>query len=934
MSDIFISHVEEDASIAMAVGRELETSGYTTWLYERDSLPGPAYLLQTGEAISQSQAFVLIISPDSVVSNQVTAEVVRAHESNVPFLPLLHGISHLEFQESQPVWRQALGAATSIEIFQENIQDAVRRIVGGLKAMGVEGGVSTQPAGSSQPITHVPSTSGFVGRQVEMGELTGALDDAFAGRGRMVMLVGEPGIGKTRCAQELATIAQVRGAQVVWGQCHESEGAPPYWIWTQAIRSYIQDKDEAQLLSVMGVGASDIAEVVPEVKLRMPDLESSPQLESPEQARFRLFDSVTTFLKNASRSQPLIIILDDLQWADRSSLMLLEFMVREMRTSRLLVVGTYRDVDISRDHQLSQVLGVLTREQLFTRVNFSGLSQEEVGDYVKTASSISPIPGLAEAVFGRTNGNPLFVSEVVQLLEQEGIEDNQSWATAIPEGVRDAIGRRLNRLSKECNRVLTTASVIGREFSLDLLDMLIDWADEDQLLDLLEQALSTHVIEEIPRTLGRYQFSHALIQDTLSDEMSATRRIRLHARIAEGLEGLYGSDAPAHAGEIAYHFAQAEQVLGGEKLLLYSTIAGERDLDSYAYESALAHFQRALGAREDQPMDDQLAAIMLGIGLSVGRSMASVDEAQQAWDALSQAFDYYVEQGDIEKALHVAFQPIPVMMYVSGAADLSARALELVPSESLQAGYLLSRRAGSLAYDSNDSDGSRSAAIKAIAIARRENDEILEARSLAFLVTPLLIDHRAQEAIEAGLRAAEIAKRTGDFESEMLANFYSSQILFVIGEPDRSRSHADAAYKVAVKLHDRENQFFCLVNMAVCAAYEGKWANANQLADQGLEIIGLAFEYSGNVERDREMVRRFAQRHGIQYTLLLAGTSDKTEAAAALGFLDQVIAYPTTIFLDRQHRVQGIHSGFAGPGTGEHYTELVAELTRRIEDLL
>ncbi|MCH7801487.1 MAG: AAA family ATPase [Chloroflexi bacterium] len=670
-----------------------------------------------------------------------------------------------------------------------------------------------------------------------MAELRSALEESLAGRGQMVMLVGEPGIGKTRCAQELATIAQVRGAQVVWGQCHESEGAPPYWIWTQAIRSYIQDKDEAQLLSVMGVGASDIAEVVPEVKLRMPDLESSPQLESPEQARFRLFDSVTTFLKNASRSQPLIIILDDLQWADRSSLMLLEFMVREMRTSRLLVVGTYRDVDISRDHQLSQVLGVLTREQLFTRVNFSGLSQEEVGDYVKTASSISPIPGLAEAVFGRTNGNPLFVSEVVRLLEQEGIEDNQSWATAIPEGVRDAIGRRLNRLSKECNRVLTTASVIGREFSLDLLDMLIDWADEDQLLDLLEQALSTHVIEEIPRTLGRYQFSHALIQDTLSDEMSATRRIRLHARIAEGLEGLYGSDAPAHAGEIAYHFAQAEQVLGGEKLLLYSTIAGERDLDSYAYESALAHFQRALGAREDQPMDDQLAAIMLGIGLSVGRSMASVDEAQQAWDALSQAFDYYVEQGDIEKALHVAFQPIPVMMYVSGAADLSARALELVPSESLQAGYLLSRRAGSLAYDSNDSDGSRSAAIKAIAIARRENDEILEARSLAFLVTPLLIDHRAQEAIEAGLRAAEIAKRTGDFESEMLANFYSSQILFVIGEPDRSRSHADAAYKVAVKLHDRENQFFCLVNMAVCAAYEGKWANANQLADQGLEII-------------------------------------------------------------------------------------------------
>ena len=180
----------------------------------------------------------------------------------------------------------------------------------------------------ASPTARVTSANGFVGRRAEMGELTTALNDAFTGHGRMVMLVGEPGIGKTRCAQELADFAKLRGALVVWGQCHESEGAPPYWIWTQAIRSYIQDIDKVQLRSALGVGASDVASMIPEIRQSLPDLEPSPQLDSPEQARFRLFDSVTTFLKSASQSQPLVVVLDDLHWADRSSLMLLEFMVR------------------------------------------------------------------------------------------------------------------------------------------------------------------------------------------------------------------------------------------------------------------------------------------------------------------------------------------------------------------------------------------------------------------------------------------------------------------------------------------------------------------------------------------------------------------------------------------------------------------------------
>ena len=196
----------------------------------------------------------------------------------------------------------------------------------------------------------------FVGRQREMGELKACLEDALSGRGRLVTLVGEPGIGKTRTALELATYAGLRQAQVLWGRCYEEQGAPPYWPWVQAIRSYVRDVDPEQLRSDMGAGAADIGQVVSDVKDRLPGLEAPPELE-PEQARFRLFDSIAAFLKNAGRRQPLVLVLDDLHWADHPSLPLLEFVARELANARLLIIGTYRDVELSRQHPLSRSPG-------------------------------------------------------------------------------------------------------------------------------------------------------------------------------------------------------------------------------------------------------------------------------------------------------------------------------------------------------------------------------------------------------------------------------------------------------------------------------------------------------------------------------------------------------------------------------------------------
>ena len=229
------------------------------------------------------------------------------------------------------------------------------------------------------PSKNLPASSklsgDFIGRRREIDELVSALRDAFSGRGRLVMLVGEPGIGKTRTAQEIASLAELEGAEVLWGDCYEGEGAPPYWPWLQTLRAYIRRSDADNLRAVMGVGAADIAEMVPELRDKLPDLKPPPALE-PEAARFRLFDSIATFLKDASQKQPIILVLDDLHWADRSSLLLLEFVAHEIADSRLLLIGTYRDVEITRKHPLSQSLGTLIREQVFRSVELRGLNQQ------------------------------------------------------------------------------------------------------------------------------------------------------------------------------------------------------------------------------------------------------------------------------------------------------------------------------------------------------------------------------------------------------------------------------------------------------------------------------------------------------------------------------------------------------------------------------
>ena len=599
----------------------------------------------------------------------------------------------------------------------------------------------------------------------------------------------------------------------------------------------------------MGAGAADIAEVVSDVRERLPSLQPAPELE-PEQARFRLFDSIAAFLKTASQRQPLVLVLDDLHWADQPSLLLLQFVARELGGARLLLLGTYRDVELSRQHPLAESLGELTRERLFRRVLLRGLTQEDVGRFIEMAAGVTPPSALVTSVYTQTEGNPLFVTEVVRLLVQEGelsaekARETDSWTIRIPEGVREVIGRRLNRLSQRCNEALSVASILGREFTMAQLRPLVEEVTEDRLLEVLEEALASRVIEELPQSVGRYQFTHALIQETLTEELTLTRKVRLHASIAQTLEELYGDDAEAHAAELAHHFAQAEAVAGTEKLVRYSLLAGERALASHASEDALAHFERGLVARgitlsgTEAAPDEEAAALLFGLARAQSGTF-EVHQLGEAFATLSRAFEYYAEAGNVALAVAAAEFPIAATSNrIPGIAQLMARALTLVPADSHEAGRLLSRYGGILGNAEGDYEGAQQALGRAIAIARREGDVALELRTLIYAASVSALHLHWQESVGNGLRAIELG--TGEENPFEGGPFWTAVSLLSMGDLDAARPHAlvlrDVAERRTTSRREASASFVPITNLS---CLEGDWTAGREYSDRGLEVSPL-----------------------------------------------------------------------------------------------
>jgi tetratricopeptide (TPR) repeat protein len=600
---------------------------------------------------------------------------------------------------------------------------------------------------------------------------------------------------------------------------------------------------------------------------------------------------------------------------------------------------------------------------LFQRVLLRGLSQQDVGRFIEVAAGVDPPAGLAEAVHTQTEGNPLFVTEVVRLLVQEGELTQESgtrdsWTVRIPEGVREVIGRRLNRLSQRCNESLTIASVIGREFELRQLAPLVEDMSEDRLLEVLEEALAARVIEELPQAVGRYQFTHALIQETLAEELTLTRRVRLHARIGETLEQLYGDNADAHATELAHHFAEAEAVLGTDKLVRYSLLAGERALASYAYEESLSHFQQALTAKgvpltgTEPAKDAEAAALLYGLG-KARLSTQERRQVQEAVDTLGRSFDYYERTGDVARAVTVAEYPLPALSQGrTGIAQFVARALELVPPDSQQAGRLLSTYGAELGRVENDHQGAEEAFDRALAIARREGDLALELRTLAASANVDLFHLRLQGTLEKARQIIELADSTGNDQAAWSGHLDSARALDYIGELESVKQHASAALELAEKLHDRYR--LALAFRVITNVYyrQGDWQRARDLSDSALGVAPqdvtllsqrVMLEYgSGDfscgeayLERLLKIVPPLTSRPGLEQAVLagtipsvarITGVFNQLDLAVSAAQIVLASPFPNPMFTVFSRAALGLVAVLRGDvaAAGEHYGILAA----------
>ena len=498
----------------------------------------------------------------------------------------------------------------------------------------------------SEVITaHGPSgASVFVGREREMAELRAGFEDARSGRGRLFLLSGEPGIGKTRVAHELASIANAHGASVAWGRCWEGGGAPAYWPWVQVMRACFGSVNRDRFAALAGEGAQDIAQIVPEFRqwYAVPEVPETQPL-AAEQARFRLFESVAALLKSHAQTEPLVIILDDLHDADQQSLLLLRFVARELPSARILIVGTYRDAEIRRSPALGRLVGAIIREG--HQLPLMGLGESEIARFVRDGAGAIPSKKFVTALYRATSGNPLFIDGVVRLMVAKGKFGSQSIradSPEIPDGVREAIRRNLDSLSAETRSVLVTAAVLGIEFDLSALAR-VSALSPEQIHDFVGETVRSGILVPAPDAPQSYRFSHALVRNALYDDLSPSARVSLHASIAQALEQKYQTELDPHLAELAHHFTQAAGLLGSEKAIDYSIRAGESANAIFAYEDAVEHFKAALEIMErNSEARESRAALLVKLGdIAVitdrALAIACFERALQLYEGLGRA---------------------------------------------------------------------------------------------------------------------------------------------------------------------------------------------------------------------------------------------------------------------------------------------------------
>jgi len=717
----------------------------------------------------------------------------------------------------------------------------------------------------------------LIDRVEEIGLLREAVDRAVRGEGGIVLLYGEAGIGKTRLARELGAYARLRGMQVLSGRCpalFRMDGVPPYVLWKEVIKNFLEVCAPEHLYRVIGFYPGEVSALVPELKQKLGAIPHSLPI-SPEHERDRLFEAVSQFVINISKEAPLLVVLDDLQWTDQSSLLLLHYLARGVYKESLLLVGAYRDTDIDERHPLSPVVTELNRERLLQSVLLKRMSLDDVSEMIKRLLEQDDVPReFCEMVYEKTMGNPFFVEEVIKSLKEEEViyREEDKWRIKevsrieFPKTVKSVIKARISRLDDECQNVLTLASFVGNDFSFTALCGVTGF-EEDKLLETMEKMLKTGLVKErVIRGQDVYSFADIMIRDVVHEEVSHLRHKKLHGTVGCALEKAYARDIDEHLGELALHFLESGDK---EKALDYFLKAGEKAAKVYANSEAASYFQSALKLLEEKEGKLQEKGRVLerlgDIKSLVGEYEACMkywNEALPLWKQLYEkekvstlhrkmANVLWADMGDTEKAEEHYDKALKILETEPESAELSR----------------LYEDMAHMYYRTKDMAKALSWAEKALELAKKLNDSEVIASSYASLGTIFHFTGNPKKAVECHERALKIALDNGYMETALRA-YNNLAVALPEEDSERRLEYCEKGYELAKKIgHIRLQSFIGGslswwylgmgdANRARAFAEESvvlnrKTGNITQLPI-ALDFLGLAFAILGEWDKSEQ----------------------------------------------------------------------------------
>ncbi len=715
--------------------------------------------------------------------------------------------------------------------------------LGELNLKGITAPVNARTLDYEHDAAALLARTPFVGRDRESESLRRLVDQALVGSGAVALVVGEPGIGKTRAAEETCVYARQRGAMVLTGRCYEGDWAPPFSPFVEAIRG-VSEADATKLRSALGTSAAVLARIAPAIHDALGAVADPPSLQ-PDAERFRLLEAAANFFNALAREHVLVLVLDDLHWADRPTLAMLGHIARSSREQRFLIIGTYRDVEVASGHPLKEAVAALRRDATVERIALRGLTASDIAELVDIVAGSEASPAFIEMVRSETGSNPFFVRELLlHLFERRAISlgaqiPDSDLPIAPPQGLRDVIDRRVERLGAPVRNLLTLVSAMPGGAAWPVIEAASSASDAD-LIDAIDEAMAALLVEEV--RFGVYNFTHALIRRTLYDALSTPRRLALHRRIGDAMESLLATGEVREA-EVADQLLRAAKPTSGDARAVTAARRAAADARTRgSYEEAANIGERALAVLGDRLETTRLRCELL---LELGEDRDAASDHAGARSAFADAHVAALVIGDAELRARAAYGE-ETARYAAGpimigherdevTSKLEGAIDSLGERDSDMLARLLARYAWSL--PSSELDAKTALTTRAMEMARRLGDartlmQVLYASMEALLQGPDTAPERVRWADEL-INAAE---QVGEREQLALGHYARMHALLELGDIDAVDAELVTLGELARELQRPRYLSWVKMFTAMRAMFEGRWSDAER---EGREALAL-----------------------------------------------------------------------------------------------